>query len=192
MKVCTKCGALTDAFAKNRHFADGLQKWCRECFCAYRAANADRISSQKKADYAENGVQIRERVKAYREARTSVIAARKSAYKLANREKVAAKDRAYYLANKAAFLSRVHSRRKQLVGAPGFTAADVRELMALQRGRCAACYEKLLRFEVDHIDPLARGGEHSRRNIQLLCRTCNRQKTSKHPVDFMQSRGFLL
>lgn len=30
--------------------------------------------------------------------------------------------------------------------------------------------------ELDHIVPLARGGEHSYRNTQLLCRKCNGEK----------------
>lgn len=33
--------------------------------------------------------------------------------------------------------------------------------------------------ELDHIIPLARGGEHSYRNTQLLCRACNSAKSDK-------------
>lgn len=29
-------------------------------------------------------------------------------------------------------------------------------------------------------------------NLQLLCPTCNQQKNAHDPIDFMQSRGFLL
>lgn len=45
---------------------------------------------------------------------------------------------------------------------------------------------------MDHIMPLALGGTNTDDNIQLLCPTCNRSKHAKHPVDFMQQRGFLL
>lgn len=40
--------------------------------------------------------------------------------------------------------------------------------------------------------PLARGGTNQRTNLQLLCPPCNLSKSAKDPIDFMQSRGFLL
>lgn len=45
---------------------------------------------------------------------------------------------------------------------------------------------------LDHIVPVAMGGPNIDENIQLLRQRCNNQKHSKHPVDFMQQRGFLL
>jgi 5-methylcytosine-specific restriction endonuclease McrA len=45
---------------------------------------------------------------------------------------------------------------------------------------------------LDHIIPLARGGKNEYRNMQVTCPTCNRQKHSKDPIEFMQSRGYLL
>ena len=42
------------------------------------------------------------------------------------------------------------------------------------------------------IKPLARGGTNQRTNLQLLCPPCNLSKSAKDPIDFMQSRGFLL
>jgi 5-methylcytosine-specific restriction endonuclease McrA len=45
---------------------------------------------------------------------------------------------------------------------------------------------------MDHIIPLALGGANTDDNIQLLRATCNLQKHTKHPIDFMQQRGYLL
>jgi 5-methylcytosine-specific restriction endonuclease McrA len=69
-----------------------------------------------------------------------------------------------------------------------------KKLMCLQRGKCACCHGDLkkLGYHLDHRIPLALGGEHSDRNIELLCPACNSSKSAKHPVEFMQSRGFLL
>lgn len=39
--------------------------------------------------------------------------------------------------------------------------------------------------------PIARGGSNTDDNVQLLCPACNLKKSAKHPVDFMQERGFL-
>jgi 5-methylcytosine-specific restriction endonuclease McrA len=47
-------------------------------------------------------------------------------------------------------------------------------------------------YHLDHIIPLARGGKNEDRNMQVTCPTCNRQKHSKDPIEFMQSRGYLL
>lgn len=66
------------------------------------------------------------------------------------------------------------------------------KLFELQRGKCACCNRKLVEFHLDHIYPLASGGENKDLNIQLLCPPCNISKKAKHPIEFMQERGFLL
>jgi len=66
------------------------------------------------------------------------------------------------------------------------------KLLKLQQGKCACCYNQLEKYHLDHIMPVSLGGENKDRNIQLLCPTCNLQKNAKHPIDFMQSKGFLL
>jgi hypothetical protein len=43
-------------------------------------------------------------------------------------------------------------------------------------GRCAQCGSRE-RLEFDHIVPIARGGSNTERNIELLCESCNRQKS---------------
>lgn len=67
------------------------------------------------------------------------------------------------------------------------------KLKVLQYGKCAVCSDKLKRnFHVDHIMPLALGGQNDSSNVQLLCPSCNIRKSAKHPIDFMQENGFLL
>lgn len=69
-----------------------------------------------------------------------------------------------------------------------------KRLMSLQKGKCPVCKSQLTTAyrHLDHIIPLARGGEHSVMNVQLLCPPCNLSKNAKHPIDFMRERGFLL
>lgn len=43
---------------------------------------------------------------------------------------------------------------------------------------CVACGSRDV-LEVDHIKPLAAGGTHDIRNLQCLCRPCNRRKSFK-------------
>jgi 5-methylcytosine-specific restriction endonuclease McrA len=64
---------------------------------------------------------------------------------------------------------------------------------AMQRWLCAICKTSVKRgYHLDHVMPLARGGEHAPRNLQLLCQTCNVRKSAKDPIDYMRSLGRLL
>lgn len=45
-------------------------------------------------------------------------------------------------------------------------------------GKCARCGSRE-RLEYDHIIPISRGGSNTSRNIELLCETCNRQKSDR-------------
>ena len=69
----------------------------------------------------------------------------------------------------------------------------VAKLLKLQRGLCPCCAQPLGDdFHLDHIVPLSKGGRHIDENIQLLRSKCNFSKNAKDPVDYMQSKGFLI
>lgn len=69
----------------------------------------------------------------------------------------------------------------------------VQRIGKAQRWRCACCKVGLSAgYHLDHIEPLARGGKHEPKNVQLLCPPCNLRKSAKDPIAFMQERGFLL
>jgi 5-methylcytosine-specific restriction endonuclease McrA len=88
-------------------------------------------------------------------------------------------------------LRALKSRRRKALGV--HTAAEVREIWRLQRGRCAICGKKLLSgYHVDHITPLAGGGENGRHNLQLTHGECNRRKGAKDPIAHRQQAGFLI
>lgn len=62
-----------------------------------------------------------------------------------------------------------------------------------QGDRCAICRIKVGGGgHFDHITPLALGGKHEGRNLQLLCGPCNVRKNAKDPIDYMRSLGRLL
>lgn len=62
-----------------------------------------------------------------------------------------------------------------------------------QRRRCAACGKCVKdKFDLDHIYPLSKGGQHEESNLQILCASCNRSKGAKDPIEYMQSKGKLL
>ena len=54
---------------------------------------------------------------------------------------------------------------------------------------CAHCQKKTTDWSADHIIPIKDGGEHSARNLQLLCAGCHKAKTrsDRDPFDRDQS-----
>lgn len=89
-------------------------------------------------------------------------------------------------------MNNIRRARKSSSGG-NLSSGITQKLFSLQRGRCACCGLLLGdKYDLDHIMPLALGGSNTDDNVQLLRQRCNRQKHAKHPIDFMQSRGFLL
>lgn len=86
------------------------------------------------------------------------------------------------------------NRRALRTNSEGKLSPGLKEkLFEMQKGKCACCGLSLgNNCHMDHIMPLILGGTNTDDNMQLLRKRCNLQKNSKHPVDFMQSRGFLL
>ena len=67
-------------------------------------------------------------------------------------------------------------------------------LLAKQGGMCGncKCKGKKVRWEVDHIMPLALGGSHTADNLQVLCKPCNARKWAKTPAQWAAEQGRLL
>jgi 5-methylcytosine-specific restriction endonuclease McrA len=86
------------------------------------------------------------------------------------------------------------NRRARKLGAPGkYTTKDVREIVGKQKGRCAGCGKRLGdKYEVDHIQPLSRGGSNDPSNLQALCTPCNRHKSFRDPIVWAREQGRLL
>lgn len=76
---------------------------------------------------------------------------------------------------------------------PRLPRGTISNLKVLQKNKCAVCKVSISGgYHIDHIMPLKLGGKHEPLNLQLLCQHCNLTKSAKHPVDFMQEKGFLI
>jgi len=112
-----------------------------------------------------------------------------------NREKLREKDRIRSKERPDIVRIKNHNRRSLKLQATGrFTRQDVVDILRMQKGRCAICKIKIIgKYHADHIVPLSKSGDNSRRNIQITHPKCNLKKTNKHPIDFMrQEFGLLL
>lgn len=120
---------------------------------------------------------------------------KRAAWQAANPEKRKAARSKWSAANPEACRIYIQNRRSRKLKSGGNLSKGLAaKLFELQRGKCACgCKQQLGDgYHMDHIIPLALGGSNTDDNIQLLRAECNQKKGAKHPVDFMQSRGFLL
>lgn len=84
-------------------------------------------------------------------------------------------------------------RARKRLASGKHTAADIKDLYALQKGRCGNCRCSLKAgFHVDHKIALANGGTNDRSNIELLCPPCNLRKHAKDPIVWARENGRLL
>lgn len=96
--------------------------------------------------------------------------------------------------NKELFLNHVRKRRARIAGAEGsHTANDIKNILKLQRNRCASCkIDVSSGYHIDHIFPISRGGSNSPDNLQILCEPCNKAKHAKDPFKWANMNGRLL
>lgn len=219
MKPCISCGVSKPAeeFRRNSRRSDGRDNRCKECFKAkdavYRAENPGRIAAIRQKWNAAHPGRAREMFSAWYAEHGHTVRARANEYYHRNRHVALMKMRERRMANPTEWNARIqrskakkpllyaeigranrhaYRARKRDVGGK-LTAGLAARLFKLQQGKCPCCGRPLGRdYHLDHILPLALGGPNEDWNIQLLRRRCNSQKHAKHPIDFMQQRGFLL
>lgn len=161
---------------------------------AWYSANREKASICGKKRYREKADAIKQRVKRYRLSNPEKVRLDQAKQRLKNTDKAKAYHAAWRAKNPA--ISKLHrqNRRARLGATPGKLSRNLEsKLFKLQKGKCACCGASLGDdYHMDHIMPLALGGTNTDDNIQLLRARCNLQKNAKHPIDFMQERGFLL
>lgn len=178
---------------------------------AWSHANTEKIKARKAELHAANPEKRRARAAAYYAANKESVAiasaawasanmdrrrATRSEWSSENKDRIRAVNAAWRAANpdkNRIYISNRVSRKRANGGVLSKNVAA--RLMGLQRGLCACgCGAKLKEtgYHIDHRIPLVKGGPNTDANCQLLTPACNQSKGAKCPIDFMQSRGFLL
>lgn len=158
--ACGRCLTVksVSAFGANKTRPDGLHPTCRAC-----------VAVARRAYYLRN----KERINKTEAARQR-----------ANPDRTRATNARYLERNRAAHLerARIHasSRRARL---KEVFVEDVHPLVVLETddGVCGICGEDVdpFSFEVDHIIPIVKGGEHSYANTQPAHKSCNSRKRDR-------------
>lgn len=190
-KICRKC---------SKHFVGVRCKDCEKVAKAsYRKENQDKIKAYDAIYSAANAEERRQYQAQYRAENPEKAAAavRKSmiAYSAAHPERIAASKRKWRLSNMGRCRTHHHNRDARIKASAGALSRDIAtKLMVLQRGKCANCAKSLrvVGYHMDHVTPIALGGENVDSNIQLLCPPCNLKKWAKHPIRWAQEQGRLL
>ena len=161
---------------------------------AWYAANADKVSAMSAAWKAANAGRKKATSAAWREANAGKANAKAAEWRAVNADIHHARSAAWRAANPEICKIYKQNRRARKTASGGALSKGLAvKLFKLQKGKCPCCRQPLGDdYHLDHKMPLALGGQNTDDNMQLLRSVCNLQKHAKHPVDFMQSRGFLL
>lgn len=146
---------------------------------SWRKANPEKWRTYNKKWYSENAEYSRQK---------------STEYKLANPERVKKTRKSWADENKDILRANRNKRRARLQSCGGVLSKEiVGRLLVFQHGKCPCCKLPLGDdFHLDHIVPLALGGSNTDDNAQLMRKGCNLRKGAKHPIDYMQQKGFLL
>lgn len=156
---CPKCETSKplDEFRKDLRRPAGRESWCRECADAKRAEWAERNrgkrTEQARRRRAANPDYQRQNVARWRERNYSDHLLKARMYASAYRAR----------------------KRDQFV-------EHVDPVVVFERdaGICGICSVPIVgRFDVDHIVPLVKGGEHSYANVQVAHPSCNYSKKDR-------------
>ena len=84
------------------------------------------------------------------------------------------------------FFEEEEPKNKRVALNPMMRKALIDDLAKKQGGRCMYCGRKVVRdlLDLDHKNPVARGGTNRTSNFQLLCRTCNTRKGAMTDREF--------
>lgn len=187
-KPCTKI-ATAKWYAKNKEVA-------RKKSADWYAANTEAAKAQKliKRSNPIQRAKESERAAKWRAENPEKLKAYSAAWNESNKDKKKKRKAIWHLENPDASKIAWQNRRAKKLAAGGKLSKGLAaKLTILQRGMCPCCGNQLGESpHLDHKMPLSLGGSNTDDNIQLLRAICNLQKKDKHPIDFMQSRGFLL
>lgn len=186
---CERCKPATpEFFPPSANGKPGFRSKCKECearsYANYYAANRERMV-QKSTDYEKcKPEKKREKNQRYYERHKEEI---RDYYAGWLTEK---KSDPEWVARERARKRRVqferHSAKK--LGGERHDPSVVREMYESQDGRCAYCEQKLNgKYEVEHMQPLSRGGTDAWDNICVSCVSCNRRKRAKTAEEYMNS-----
>lgn len=173
----------------------------------YKALHKEEIKEQTQVYNELNKEKIKEGMKKYRATPKYRDVAKRhdkkyyEIYKPILREK----HKEYYKENKESILDYIKTwkaenpdkvriyninrrARKQNACVDGHKVSSkvIKDLLKTQDDKCFYCRVELLDYHIDHYIPLSKGGKHVKENLRISCPTCNLEKYTKMPEEFIK------
>lgn len=152
----------------------------------YEEAHKKEISIRRKKHYQNN----KEKLKQYCQDNKEKFALRIKQYYQDNKETIALKAKRYRQTEKGkAARNRAQHKRRALKRGVIYEIFNLKEIFERDGYICQHCGKKTrpdynqyhpLYPELDHIVPSSKGGAHTRKNTQCLCRRCNNYKRNNN------------
>jgi 5-methylcytosine-specific restriction endonuclease McrA len=204
-KTCTKCGQTKplSAFAKDKYKKSGYTSACLKCRAAfakqasldpkvrekrraesraYYHANKPEMAAKYKSWVRKNPERRREIDAKFRKTHRSQQAERSRQYRLDNPDL-----RSNWSKNNPEKQAAIYARRSfRRRGGKVYdiSLAEIRKMYEAPCTYCGAPAE-----HIDHIIPLARGGEHRIGNLTPACASCNLSKGAKFVMEWKKGKN---
>ena len=148
---------------------------------AYYKANSEKIKARSRAYREANLEKIKVRVKVYYKANPEKYYVQHKAYRKANPEKAKAHSRAWARKNKGAINSFTRAYQTLKQNKNCITTKEDKQLARWVYSQSKNLSETTdIKWHVDHIKPLSKGGMHSLNNLQIVPATWNLQKKNNN------------
>ncbi len=187
MKTCSNCNIQKDfsCFSKCASKKDGLYPLCKECYSAYnkeyRAKNKEIIKLRKKEYEQNNKHEIAIKNKKYREENKERINKQRQEYRRKNTLRERERASRWKKNNRDKFNQHEKDRRDKK-----HTKVNYEDVLERDGMWCYLGGHVIKgRYEIDHIEPLSRGGKHTEDNLSVTCPLHNGQKYNKSLLEYL-------
>ncbi len=179
LKCCAKCQTAkpkSDFYPRSKPRQHHLRAWCKDC-------ENNRSSKYLESLRENNPAKVAKYRRNYYVRNKNKVAATNRRYNRENPEKVKAQWGAYYRANKEKYKNRARLRQLKIrqIAIEDF---DREEIYVRDGGKCHICRRPVPQdyWHLDHLVPLSRGGEHSKKNVAVAHSQCNLVRYNTGPA----------
>lgn len=158
----------------------------------WRDNNPEKVALHKAKDYERHAESYKSRAHKHRLENPQKKYEDNKRWAILNPEKVRQSRRQWKQNNPLKVVVHSTLRRARIIDADGwFLTDDINRLYEEQEGRCFYCGITLHKcYEIEHMQPLSRGGSNWPHNLCLSCPQCNYSKGKKTVDEWYSARGW--